>query len=78
MAQKSTDEKIDCKLNEIEKINNKIKNLITKKNILIKELKVLQAEKKSEEYRELEISLRDKGITLNELLENIKKKEINS
>ena len=65
--------KLFGKKEELQKIELKIKNLNDKKNKLIKDIRILEMQEKTERYELLEISVKEKGITLSELMEKLNK-----
>ena len=73
-VKKTLGEKINEKKMSLEKVDKKIKSLTSKKNELIKELKILEMEEKTKQYQLLEISLKESGMTLSGLIATIKKK----
>ena len=73
-VKKTLGEKINEKKMSLEKVDKKIKSLTSKKNELIKELKILEMEEKTKQYQLLEISLKESGMTLSSLIATIKKK----
>ena len=73
-VKKTLGEKINEKKMSLEKVNKKIKSLTSKKNELIKELKILEMEEKTEQYEKLELSLKESGMTLSSLIATIKEK----
>ena len=68
--------KLFGKKEELQKIELKIKNLNDKKNKLIKDIRILEMQEKTERYELLEISLKEKGITLSELMEKLNKQNL--
>ena len=66
-------EKIAIKREELEKIEIKIKKLNQKRNRLVKDIELLEMQQKSEQYAALEISLKEKNLTISQLLEQLNK-----
>ena len=66
-------EKIAIKREELEKLEVKIKKLNQKKNRLVKDIELLEMQQKTEQYAALEISLKEKGLSLSQLIEQLNK-----
>ena len=66
-------EKIISKREELEKIEIKIKKLNQKKNRLVKDIELLEMQQKTEQYAALEISLKGKGLSISQLIEQLNK-----
>ena len=66
-------EKIISKREELEKIEIKIKKLNQKKNRLVKDIELLEMQQKTEQYTALEISLKEKGLSISQLIEQLNK-----
>lgn len=66
-------EKIAIKRGELEKLEVKIKKLNQKRNRLVKDIELLEMQQKSEQYAALEISLKEKNLTISQLLEQLNK-----
>lgn len=66
-------EKIAIKREELEKLEVKIKKLNQKRNRLVKDIELLEMQQKSEQYAALEISLKEKNLTISQLLEQLNK-----
>lgn len=64
--------KLASKREELEKIEERIKILNERKKKLLKDIKILEMEAKTEQYAALEISLKEKGMNISELLETLK------
>lgn len=73
-VKKTLGEKIYEKKMSLEEIDKKIKKLTIKKSEFMKELKILEMEEKAKQYQLLEISLKETGMTLSNLIETIKEK----
>ena len=73
-------EKIQLKEDKVSKLDAKICDLNKKRNKLNSELETLKAIAKAKEYEALEISLKESGLTLEELLKtiNINKRSVES
>lgn len=67
------EEKLQLKKIELDKIEQKLRSLASKRSGLVKEIKLLEMEKKNIEYKELEISLVESGLSLSELIKKIRK-----
>lgn len=67
------EEKLQLKKFELDKIEQKLRSLASKRSGLVKEIKLLEMEKKNIEYKELEISLVESGLSLSELIKKIRK-----
>ena len=65
--------KIISKREELEKLEVKIKKLNQKRNRLVKDIELLEMQQKSEQYAALEISLKEKNLTISQLLEQLNK-----
>ena len=66
-------EKIAIKREELEKLEVKIKKLNQKRKRLVKDIELLEMQQKSEQYAALEISLKEKGLSISQLIEQLKK-----
>ena len=66
-------EKIAIKREELEKLEVKIKKLNQKRNRLVKDIELLEMQQKTEQYAALEISLKEKNLTISQLLEQLNK-----
>ena len=66
-------EKIAIKREELEKLEVKIKKLNQKRNRLVKDIELLEMQQKSEQYAALEISLKEKGLSISQLIEQLNK-----
>ena len=66
-------EKIAIKREELEKLEVKIKKLNQKKNRLVKDIELVEMEEKTEQYAALEISLKEKGLSISQLIEQLNK-----
>ena len=66
-------EKIISKREELEKIEIKIKKLNQKKNRLVKDIELLEMQQKTEQYAALEIRLKEKGLSISQLIEQLNK-----
>ena len=66
-------EKIAIKREELEKLEVKIKKLNQKRNRLVKDIELLEMQQKSEQYAALEISLKEKRLSISQLIEQLNK-----
>ena len=64
--------KLANKRKQLEDLEIKIENLKSKRTKLKNEIELLELQEKKQDYEALEISLRDKNMTLRELLESLK------
>ena len=66
-------EKIAIKREELEKLEVKFKKLNQKRNRLVKDIELLEMQQKTEQYAALEISLKEKGLSISQLIEQLNK-----
>lgn len=59
------------KKEELQKIEARIKKLNAKRSKLLKEIEIMEMRKKVNDFEALEISLKEKGLTLQELLNTL-------